>query len=89
MVPFPPRETELQPLTAAGVNTADAQKKGWTFGSVLSTLLKAHVNTCTELSLFKILQRFSLYMLVRKDFSHSFCWDVRTPAFLVFMTSFY
>lgn len=74
---------------AAGTNAAEMQKMGWTSRSVLSIFLKAHANTRTELSLFKIPQLFSLYMLVRKGFRCRLCFDVKTSAFFVFMTSFH
>lgn len=72
-----------------GANAALMQKMGWTFSSVLSTFLKAHANTCTELSLFKIPQLFPLYTLLKKGFSCSLRFDVKTSAFFVFMTSFH
>lgn len=84
---FPSRHTKLQPLAAAGLNAAEVQKMGQTSSCVLSIFLKA--NTRTELSLFKIKHLFSLYMLVRKGFSRSLCFDVKTNAFFVFMTSFH
>lgn len=62
---------------------------GWMFSSVLSTFLKAHANTCTELSLFKIMQLFPLCTPVRKGFSRSVHFDVKTSACFVFMTSFH
>lgn len=62
---------------------------GQTFSSVLSIFLKAHANTRTELGLLKIPQLFPPYTLVRKGFSRSLRFDVKTSAFFVFMTSFH
>lgn len=61
------------------------RKVGWMCSSV--TFLKAHVNTCTELRLFKIPQLFLLYILVSKGFSCSLCFDVKTTAIFVIIAS--
>lgn len=51
------------------------------------TFLKAHANTCTQLRLLKILQLFLVYMQVSKTFSCSLCFNVKTTAIFVIITS--